>query len=604
MVAFTLAAKIARKRAVAAAPLNAKLRATVSARDDVAAASLRAYAEFPERYIPEQLGWQPWKGEGREKPGQWEILEAYRDAVMQQVEMLQLLRGEITEAELRYYRPGMLIKNWIRVESGHGVGKTKIEAGIHSHFLDCFHQSIVYSYANTLTQLSAQLWKEIKADRKGKDHLPGRVLETNEIKFADPKHFSIGRATNAGRGSGTAKFQGQHAPFALFILDEAEEIPQQIYDSIVAMSTGGVVIVLMVANPQTRTSPFHRLREEPHVINFTMSSLDHPNVRTGLDLVREAIRRDRVEHYIGQLCHVVQVKDEEMFDFVLDWPARVPSRDNVGEMTVYPPGTIFRPRPEFLWRIMGVAPPDSMDNTLISVGRYEAAKARGRELRGDAAREAPIAPTCPAETVAHIGVDAARYGLDYGTIYALQGARMWRVDHIQGQNSDQYVRSIKALILSMIDLGVKRISLRVDCGGGYGDATVDRIRADADLQAAYRKHSVVFTPHEVLFNRGAKQPEKFEDSVTEMYAATAEALRGIAILSPPEHLERDLTARRYRWASYGSSERKELEPKDDFKVREKRSPDDGDGFVLAAAPERLVLVEGQPFYGQFQYLTP
>ncbi|HLM66334.1 MAG TPA: hypothetical protein VK358_02350 [Longimicrobium sp.] len=603
IAAGSRAAKRAHQRAVRNAPLNARLAATTSARDDVAAANLRAYAEFPERYIIEQLGWVPWKGDGPSKPGQVEILNAYRDAVMQQIEMLQLLRGEISEADLRYYRPGMVIRNWIRVESGHGVGKTKIEAGIHSHFLDCFFQSIVYSYANTLTQLSAQLWKEIKADRKGKPHLPGRILETNEIKFSDPKHFSIGRATNAGRGAGTAKFQGQHSPFACFILDEAEEIPQQIYDSIDAMSTGGVVIVLLVANPQTRTSPFHRLRERADVINFTMSSLDHPNVSTGLDLVREAIRRDRVESYIAKLCHVVDVLDEEMFDFTLPWAARLPSRESPGETIVWPAGTIFRPQAEFLWRIRGIPPPDSMDNTLISVGRFEAAKERGRALRGPAAADRPVLPTTPDERVAQIGVDAARYGLDYGTIYVLQGARMWRADHIQGQNSDPYVRTLKSLILKMAELGVKRISLRVDGGGGYGSAVVDRIRADAELQSAFAKHQVVFTLHEVKFDRNAKSPARWADSVTELYEAAGDVLRGIAIVSPPEHLERDLTARRYAWRSHGISERQELESKDDFKRREHRSPDDGDGFVLAAAPERLVIVEGQQFYGSFSYLN-
>ena len=602
MVTISRSARRAQLRAIRNAPLNALLRSNVEVREQAMAQDLRAYLETPRAFIVERLGWTPWKGEGANDPGQVEVLDAYRDALMQQIEMLQLGRGEITEAELRYYRPGMPIRNWIRVDSGHGVGKTKIEAGIHSHFLFTLPRSVVYSYANSLDQLRYQLWKEIRSDLEGKG-FPGRILETCEIKVA-ADHFSAGRATNASSNRGTARFQGQHAPYTLFILDEAEEIPQQIYDSIDAMSTGGVVIVLLVANPQTRVSAFYRAKERPDVINFRMNSLKHPNVVLGQELIPDAIRRDKAEGYIARLCTVVDELDEELFDFQLPWDAVLPNKDDPDSPTFCPAGTIFRPSNEFLWRMLGIAPPDAVDNTLISLGRYEAAKARGRALTGAAARPAVVPAARDSEDAeARIGIDAARWGLDHGTIYVLQGSRMWLEKKIQGQDTGPYVRAARRVILALIAAGVKRISVRVDGGGGYGGGTLDRIRADGELVEAYRKNQVRFTSYEVVFNAVAKAPADYGDCITELYASTADVLRGIAVITPPEELERDLTARRYGWTPYGIREVKELEPKDQFKKREKRSPDDGDGFVLAAAPERLVFREGVRYLGSFQSLT-
>jgi hypothetical protein len=72
-----------------------------------------------------------------------------------------------------------------------------------------------------------------------------------------------------------------------------------------------------------------------------------------------------------------------------------------------------------------------------------------------------------------------------------------------------------------------------------------------------------------------------------MYAEAGESLKGLRIESPPPELEADLTERKYKWVNKAGVSVKRLEPKADFKGRVKRSPDDGDGFVLAIAPDHL-----------------
>jgi hypothetical protein len=68
-------------------------------------------------------------------------------------------------------------------------------------------------------------------------------------------------------------------------------------------------------------------------------------------------------------------------------------------------------------------------------------------------------------------------------------------------------------------------------------------------------------------------------------------------VSPPEELQADLCERLYDWRNARGKDVKRLESKEEFRKRliPPRSPDDGDGFVLAVASDRLFI----PDDGQF-----
>ena len=88
------------------------------------------------------------------------------------------------------------------------------------------------------------------------------------------------------------------------------------------------------------------------------------------------------------------------------------------------------------------------------------------------------------------------------------------------------------------------------------------------------------------FGTPPKDEKAFANVVTELYAQTAETLKGVRIENPPNELEADLCERIYEWVNRSGISVKILEEKSAFKKRhEGRSPDDGDGFVLCAAPE-------------------
>ena len=128
----------------------------------------------------------------------------------------------------------------------------------------------------------------------------------------------------------------------------------------------------------------------------------------------------------------------------------------------------------------------------------------------------------------------------------------------------------------------------------YGSGIVDGLKKAEDLQKLFPDGYHVY---EVPFGAAASDREQFADLVTEMYALADEVLSVVHIQNPPLLLKRDLTERKYGYVTRGDRDVKKLEQKTNFKKRTKgQSPDDGDGAVLALAPERLfVLPETKAF---------
>jgi hypothetical protein len=516
-----------------------------------------AHYQFePLAYIREKLRWQPWQGDSAQ-PGQVEIVDAYALAIKQQHERRAYEAGERSAEELETWQPGQIIKNIIRVEAGHTVGKTTLAAGIVSHFFDCFAPSVTYCFAPGHDQINDLLFKEIRKQRAHKG-LPGRVLETPEIKDRGD-HFVKGKATNNAHGQGTERAQGQHEQYQLFIIDEAEGVADYLFDAIRSMTSGGISIVLMLANPRTRSSRFHRAAEGRNVANFRISCIYHPNVLAGREVVPGAVMRAYVETMIDdgkeQHAEVVEKHDPDKDTFELPWR----------------PGVIYAPDPEFMFRVLGKAPGFVADNTFVPVGRYEAARTR--------------TPSDHEPYIARMGVDAARYGKDSGTLYVRHNGRVWCAAHFPQQDSNAYLRAIRREALALADAGVSSLHVRVDGGGGYGSGVIDGLNIDLELMRAFADFQIL----EVHFNAPPYDGEAYADLATEIYGHTADMLRWIALSDAPAALEADLCERPFKWVAARhedvKKDVKKLLPKEDFHRAFKRSPDDGDGCALACAPD-------------------
>lgn len=431
---------------------------------------------------------------------------------------------------------------------------TKMLSGFVNWFIDCFN-SIIYTFHTTAKQDELTTWKEIRTDRRNKG-LPGRILGT-KLDIADDR-FAESRSTSDSHGQGETKIKGQHNEFLGFLIDEADGVLDFVFDAIETMESGGISIVLMTANPRTRSSRFHRIKKHSYVRTFRISSLYHPNVVQAKDVIPGAVRRDFIEKQIEKFCSVVDEHNDEKFTFELPY-------DVVISGILQPAGTIFEPLPEFMWTVLGIAPPTSLDKTVISVGTYEAACKR--------------VPQGGDPTLAYVGVDCARSGKDSGTVYIHWQDAVWRSCELYHQETQDYVDAIRTECLKLKEKGVTELHIRVDAG--YGSGVIDALNGDSDLKEAF----AVYKVFEVHFNARAYNHKDYYNVATEMYYEAAETLKEIAIYQPPDSLEIDLTEREYRWINQQGKTKKILEPKEDFTKRNGRSPDDGDGLVLAIAPE-------------------
>ena len=463
-----------------------------------------------------------------------------------------------------------------RVDSAHGTGKTFIAAGLVNWFFDAFTPSVTITTAPTRDQVELLLWKDIKSQRKGRG-LPGRVLPETPRMVKAENHWAIGRTTSDAGGQGTARAQGQHAKFMLFVVDEAEGVPAYQFDAINAMMTGGVVMIwLLIANPQTRTSAFHKLGKQPGVQNYQFSLLDFPNVVEGTDVVPGGTSRAWLNKMIFKHCEVASQHDPDRLTFEVDWPVLAE-----GEDLSHPPGTIFVPDAEFQFRALGVAPSTNAGDALISTARYEAATER-----------LPLAGVSTEH--AQIGVDCARFGSDAGNVYLYQGLTLTREAELRQVDDWRYAGEMKRAAFKALERGAKRISFRVDGTGGYGSGKIDIAKADLELIESAQAAGCQLVFHEVQFNGVPRESEKYADLATQLYGDAAEALLLASIPETPEHLQADLTERRTRFVARNEKEHRRyvrrLETKDEFKarIRPPRSPDDGDGAALALADEATV----------------
>jgi hypothetical protein len=517
------------------------------------------YKFAPEKYIENFLGWTPWSGYDEFHPGQVQILQACALSVKQQLEKRAFEKGEITEKELTVWRPDAPIQNWIRVESGNGIGKTKSISGVVNWFFDCF-DSIVYTFHATATQDKITTWKEIRKDRTGKN-LPGTILKTQLYLSSD--RFAISRSPSDAGGTGEENTKGQHNEFLFFVIDEADGAKEFIFEGIETMLSGGIGVVLMTANPRSRGTYFHRLKAKTYVQTMRISTLYHPNVVENQEVIKGAVKRGFVEREIENGCEIVTAHNEENFTFDLPYSVRI------GEKT-FPAGTIFKPSRTFMTRVLGIAPPNAVDNTLVPVGIFEAAVGRAEANPND-------------PTKARMGVDVARGGVDNGTLYVKHAGEVWRAGEFEKEDTNVYARIIKAAALDLAQKGVTSLHIRIDGGGGFGGGVIDKLKIDDELIEAFKDFKCL----EVFFNGTPYNSEKYKDLITEMMAETAESLKTLKIIDPPERLEIDLCEREYEWRNVGDLEVKKLEPKEKFKKRKGHSPDDGDGFVLAVAPDYL-----------------
>ena len=295
--------------------------------------------------------------------------------------------------------------------SANATGKTHSAARIAAWWYKCHENSQVYTAAAPPeSNLKKLLWGEI-----------GSIIENHPKVFDTdtPTNLHVQRSAQSFLtgvtipSSGTeaqreAKFSGKHAPHLLFILDEGDAIPDEVYRGIESCMSGGHARLLVMFNPRAEVGEAYRMIRDGRANTVRLSAFNHPNVLTGKDKIPGAVTRETTVRRINEWCRPLidgEQQDSECFklpDFLIDATAKSQSGQ---EYSPLKPGYYKIIEPSFSYMVLGQYPAKGV-NQLIS--KEWIARARSRyDVYVSQNGEVP-----PLGISAIMGVDVGEFGSD------------------------------------------------------------------------------------------------------------------------------------------------------------------------------------------------
>lgn len=305
-----------------------------------------------------------------------------------------------------------VLRNQVVVaKSGNAVGKTFVSARLAVWWLLCFGDCQVYSCsAPPESNLRRLLWGEI-----------GSLVEkhTDIFKNCDIKTLHIGKSANSFLtgvsipASGTSsqkesRFSGKHSPHLLFLCDEADGIPDEVFKGIESCQSGGHFRLLCMFNPRAEQGHVYRLERDRRAKVVELSALNHPNVTSGKNIIPGAVDRPTTVRRINQWCRPLNNKetpDTNCFELP-GFLEGTTAKDQAGrEFPPLKPGWYKITEAAFSYMVLGRYP--SAGNTQL-ISREWVDKARSR-WDSYVARHGEVPPY---GTQAIMGLDIGEYGTD------------------------------------------------------------------------------------------------------------------------------------------------------------------------------------------------
>ena len=404
------------------------------------------------------------------------------------------------------------------VRACHGISKTFCSACIAVAFLNLFDNSVVITTAPTNRQVEKLLWKEIGGLYIRNKHLKGEC-QTMAVKI-NPEWYAVGFSTDS-----QTSLEGFHAPYILWVLDEAKGLPQWVYDAAEGSMSGGFGRILEISTTDgaDQSTPFrrHHSREIDEWNTMHLSAYDSPFV-TGEWDIKEATK--------------IQIATTEWIE----------GRKKAWE----------KKRPE-LWetKVLGGFSSEGTNN-LIPLKWVESAV------------NAEVEETNQPKIY---GLDVARMGNDTSVLTPKQGKK------VEQQITWGKVNTMETTGKAM-EIAKEYELIKVDsCGIGAG--VFDRLAELGQPVIGLDSASAAFDAKK-FFNLRAEMWW----CARELFEKQYEDGNTISIPDDPE-LVQDLTGLKYKIKSDG---RIIAEAKEEYKKRLTRSPDKGDSFVYCVyEPEEM-----------------
>lgn len=479
----------------------------------------------------------------------------------------EVLKVVLTEDQARIARAFLEPPFKVKVRAGHNVGKTFLFAALANWWFDTRDPGIVITTAPTERDVVDLLWTEVRLQRS-RANLPDVFIGPAAPEMrTSPDHWAKGYTARKGES-----FQGRHRANMLFLFDEDDGIDSLYFDRTKGMFKAGDGHAWgSIGNPYTTSSASY-LEElksgpdgQPAWRLFTLSALDHPNVKAELrgekPPVPDAVSLAQIESAIAEKCHPIAADQRKKTD--IEWP----------------PGSNqwHRPGPLFEAGVLGRRPTQGT-NSVWSDAAFQ-----------DACRAGPITPESLVINglLPEVGCDVAVFGDDWTAMHVRIGPISLYHESANGWGPEQVAGRLKLLcrewaawanrIRDRNSAPVKptRIRVKVELDGpGHGVASYGRETVDGDN----------WNWVGVSASSAAMQAEVFRNVRSELWftvSGRANAERLDLSRLPPAVLSRLRQQCMAPVYSLNGGGQMEVEPKKDTKKRIGRSPDDVDGMDLA-----------------------
>lgn len=453
--------------------------------------------------------------------------------------------------------------------SGNATGKTHAAARIAIWWYKTFPGGQVYTTAAPPERnLKTLLWGEIN---KVVINHPALFENDRPVSLgindpADPQHFIQGVSIPM---AGTpeqreAKFSGKHSPYLLFIVDEGDAVPVEVYKAIESSMSGGHARLLIMFNPRAEQGVVYQKERDKLANVVELSALDHPNVITGEDIIPGAVTRAKTVERFNKWTRALasgEQPDAECVEVPAFLVGCTAPREDGGEYPPLPAGQRKVEEPAFWYMVMARYPAQG-ENQLISRAWLDAARSRYD------AYVAQFGAVPPKGVQPVIGLDVADMGRDWNRLALRYGGYVPPLLGWQGLDTDLTA-----------DEGAKYYQLyearqaNVD-GTGVGAGVAPKMsRAGCNAQKVMVASSPTY----------ATEMGEFYQLRDQLWWSVREWLRADpgAMLPADEELLEDLSAPKYEI----KNGKIKVTDKDRLKAQLGRSPDKGDALGLTFAPE-------------------
>lgn len=486
-------------------------------------------------------------------------------------------------------------------QSANATGKTHAAARVIVWWFLSFPGAQVYTFAAPPEDnLKNLLWGEIGSIVEQHPHLfeayqvslPGMMIRRSAQSF-----ITGVRIPNQGsEGGRKARFSGKHAPYILFVGDEGDAVPSEVYEAIESCMSGGIARMLILFNPREEAGPIYTMAKDRIGRMVHLSALRHPNVISGEEQIPGAVNRETTIRRINKWTRPLEqgeIVDGECFE-VPDFLVGATADDDSGEP--FPPLRREHRKiteQEFYYMVLGVYPKQSV-RQLFSSEWIDAARARYDLYVAKYGQKPPVGVR------PLLGQDVAEFGTDWNKTYLRWGGLLRKAGQWQG---------VDPLVTGERAAGIY-------AANNAEEAFIDATGVGASVPATMRRlgctawRIMVQSKNKILKEEGPdpwesvdpeEEPGQFDNVRSEMLWNFREWLRTDkgAMLPPEDFLLEEMRATSYEKIPVSGRIRVSSTDTISEKLPKRRSPDDLMAAALTFAP-RPVPKAGE--FGSYNYV--